>query len=55
MKKYITVMNKWLITVTDLMKNVLIFAIISAAGALIIEAAIKCPAIPGIVLLNIKT
>ena len=29
MKKYITVMNKWLITVTDLMKNILIFAIIS--------------------------
>ena len=29
MKKYITVMNKWLITITDLMKNVLVFAIIS--------------------------
>ena len=29
MKKYITVMNKWLITVTDLMKNILVFAIIS--------------------------
>ena len=29
MKKYITVMNKWLITITDLLKNVLVFAIIS--------------------------
>ena len=29
MKKYIKVMNKWLITVTDLMKNILVFAIIS--------------------------
>ena len=29
MKKYITVMNKWLTTITDLMKNILVFAIIS--------------------------
>ena len=29
MKKYITVINKWLITITDLLKNVLVFAIIS--------------------------
>ena len=29
MKKYIKVINKWLITITDLLKNVLVFAIIS--------------------------
>ena len=29
MKKYIKVMNKWLTTITDLMKNILVFAIIS--------------------------
>ena len=29
MKKYITVMNKRLITISDLMKNILVFAIIS--------------------------
>ena len=29
MKKYITVINKWLITITDLLKNVLVFAIIT--------------------------
>ena len=29
MKKYIKVIKKWLITVTDLMKNILVFAIIS--------------------------
>ena len=29
MKKYIKVINKWLITITDLLKNILVFAIIS--------------------------
>ena len=29
MKKYIKVINKWLITITDLLKNVLVFAIIA--------------------------
>ena len=29
MTKYIKVINKWLITITDLLKNVLVFAIIS--------------------------
>ena len=29
MKKFIKEINKWLITVTDLMKNILVFAIIS--------------------------
>ena len=29
MKKYLKVINKWLITITDLLKNVLVFAIIS--------------------------
>ena len=29
MKKYIKVINKWLVTITDLLKNVLVFAIIS--------------------------
>ena len=33
----------------------IILAITRAAGALIIEAAIKCPAIPGIVLSSIRT
>ena len=29
MKKYINKINKWLVTITDLLKNVLVFAIIS--------------------------
>ena len=29
MKKYIKVINKWLITITDLLKNILVFAIIA--------------------------
>ena len=29
MTKYIKVINKWLITITDLLKNILVFAIIS--------------------------
>ena len=29
MKKYIKVINKWLIDITSLMKNILVFAIIS--------------------------
>ena len=29
MKKIIKKINKWLVTVTDLMKNILVFAIIS--------------------------
>ena len=29
MKKYIKVINNWLVTITDLLKNVLVFAIIS--------------------------
>tara|TARA_R100000008_G_C3490747_1_gene118590 strand:+ start:412 stop:624 length:213 start_codon:yes stop_codon:yes gene_type:complete len=29
MKKYIKKINKWLVTITDLMKNILVFAIIS--------------------------
>ena len=29
MKKYLKVINKWLITITDLLKNVLVFAVIA--------------------------
>ena len=28
MKKYIKVINKWLITITELLKNVLVFAVV---------------------------